>query len=702
MPTHPTAGLPVGPAPGPGSRPALLGNPMAGVGPQASTNVQRFGSLFGTSTPRQMIATNQAPGAPAPSPVNDQGTATPQIGAIPGLPPEQAGVVQSAAPGAQNGNTAGGFVNPAQPPAQPAPPPGAPPVGAPQPIQPQPVAAPPGPGAPGPPGGPGGVIQPSFPGLPPEFQVPGMQGILGGPAPVDPIQELAKMATEGAVQDGGVAGLGGGGQFVVPPPLELDPVQSDPVDPLVDPITGLPTDPIGATVDPVTGEPIGTGVGGDDVVGPELVDGPPPEGAGNFNDQGINGPDGFKSWADAGWNAISNNVGRDERTDARVSYIENSDGAFTENFWGNAFGPDGVTGATHPMPNPADTQYNINLTSGDIPDSFWDDVTEPGLQDLARKWAGWITRLEAEEQKSGEEKRLGLIQDLNKKLRVAEAALGQYGINTSEAGGEFPDTDGTDDIFGDARSRQEQDPFQRATTDVMNEPKLITQLFGPPAGRSKEERVAAAELAAQMNAQRAGEFNAQLGTNELRGALEGFQGSDFFGAIQDQANVVAGQENLDFQPIRNQAIEDSARGFESLTSSLGGLAGQSGRTASSLAGLQTEAALGQSANVARLLGDLSVQEQLTGRQFAQENLQALIQGFGATESPVAQLRQQIASALGADVGQTFNPLSGALSAQGAIKGLDLSEQQIDATKDAQRMSQILAAIQGGGSILAAL
>ena len=713
----PPSGLPAGLVPqnAPGQSNLQSGRLAAlfggGAGFQPSPVLQQFAQIFGTSTPQEMARSGAQPQAPT---VNNQ----PQS-ALPGLPPEQAGPMQSAAPGAQNGNPAMGFPLPFQP----LPPPQA---------QPQPQPFPQQQLPPGPPPLPGG-----FPPLPPE-QNRFLGPVPGQPDPlpqVDPMAEALAMAQQAQAQEQELVQLFGGGGLQGTPqaPLSADAVQGqDVAEQVGGPIfrgdtSGAPGDNIipggpppalpggppapppvtqpspTQAPPPSTGptpapEPAPVGVGGtfDDLAGQDT---------GTFNSEGFVRQNGVhRSWEDSNYEAVRNAFSTNDMPAALATYIQNSGDRWVEGFWGNAFGTDGVTGNPSRLPLPSEVQYDITFSGDDVPDSVIQEVKEPGLKSMLAKWDNWSSQLLQAQQEGDSDKKVGQINDLTGKLNTLRTALAEFGINVTESG-EFPGTgDNPDDVFGDDRTAQEGDPFQRQTTNFTSEPKIVTQIFGPPGQRNPQQQTAAAEFTAQISTIGAQEFNQQLGTNELVSARDAFADNPLFGRIEDQTNLIADQENLDFTGIRNQAVADSQDAFQGLTNQLGSLAARGGRSSASLAGLQSEASVDQSSNLARLLGDLKVQEQATGRQFALQNLGALQQGFGSTAGPLAQLSQQLAGALGAPVGQTFNPLSGALSGSGALLGLDLAQQQQQFAEDQAGINNILGFLgsQGGGQTTSAV
>lgn len=667
-----------GPPPGPGAGAQAYGRmpsvipqqPGAPAGP--SSLFRDYASLFGTTSPQEALR-RKSQGQPP--------TLTSQpLAPAPGLPPEQAGVVQSVAPGAQNGNAANGYHDPmgsasaqvmrqvgvpqqrpmgpmaglpgGQPQAQPAPPPQQPPM---------PMG-----------GDPVNMLSQlaSQLGLPqPHFNDPGMleqQAYQAPAAPVAQAQEAPQVA-----------------------PLQAQ----EPLTP------GLPQEEIIRSNSMQTFEPPTYTAAEEIPVPPTSATGaldtsPPSEGRGNFNTTGINTADGFKSWSDAGWNAIANNTDSGEKLNARLSYIENSEGKWTQNFWDKAFGPGGVTGSTRDLPA-ADgtTNYGLTIEGTDLPDSIFDQVDNTGVQDLLRKWEGWSARVNELEQVDGAEKDRGKIQEIQEKLKVAESALGQYGI-TANAVGEFPDTTGgPDDVFGDDLTREENDPFRLVDPDAGIEPKMVTQMFGPRSGRTPQENAAAAEMSMQILTDDAARKNQQLGINELVRSISDFQSSDLFGGIQDQARAIAGQDNFDFNGIRNQAVSDQNQAFNTSMQQLGGSAASRGLGSASVSGLAGELGLDNASALSRLLGDINLQEQQSARDFQLQGLGALQSSFGSTEGPLAQLRQQLAGSLGAQTGQSFNPASGALDASGGLLALDRAGEGLDLAKDQQSFQEKLAIAQ---------
>lgn len=667
------------PPPGPGAGAQAYGRLPSVIPSQPGGQLlQQVASLFGSTSPQEAIRQRNQ----GIQPTLTAQPNTPQQG----LPPEQAGVVQSAAPGLQNGNEANGFHDPlgsavAQQPGLPQGQPGMPPL--------------PTTGLPGLPPLPGQMPAPM-----PQQQPQPTQGSPYGFQPGnDPFDMIAQIASQFGIpqptfDDPYAPGLPGAtGVQDLPGPAK--PQAQDPLLGLspaeefiransmqtIEPTPQNAATPIAAPPDdtPDTNRPW-------EVVEPGVK---PAPGTGSFNSNGVRTGTGFKNWKQAGWDSTQNVPGG-EKTNAKLAFIENSDGGWTNNFWQKAFGTGGVTGSTRALPKPSEaTNYGITLDGSVLPDSIFDTVDNTGVQDLLRKWEGWSSRLSTLEQEGGVEKDRGTIQELNEKLKIAEAALGQYGI-TANASGEHPDAPGTpDDVFGNDDTRADADPFKLYEPDAGVEPKLVTQMFGPRAGRNAQDNAAAAELAMQILTDDAQRGNQQLGVNELVRSINDFQSSDLFGGIQDQARTIAGQDNFDFNGIRNQAVADQNQSFNSAMQNLGASAASRGLGSASMSGLAGELGHDNAASLARLLGDINLQEQQSARDFQLQGLGALQSSFGSTEGPLAQLRQQLAGALGAPVGQTFNPAGGALDASAGLLALDQAQQGLDLASDSARTSKYL-------------
>lgn len=671
-----------GPPPGPGAGaiaygrlPSPYANPP-GTMPQSGGVLQQLASLYGATSPQEALQQRNRG-------VQPQLTAQPNPAPQQGLPPEQAGVVQSEMPGMQNGNDANGYHDPM----------GAASAQMMRALPPMPQG--------------GGL--PQMPGMPGQMPQPQM-----GMGQFDPRDYVSQMATQlGLPQvqfdEPGALGMQQGVESLaqpmgMPEPMPQAKPMDQPVAAMDAGIGGLPLpeeQPIrsasgGGVLQPVDPNQFDQGTRA------EATATPPPEGAGNWNETGINTSDGFKSWAEAGWNAVNNNAPQGDKISARVSYIENSGGSWTNNFWEKAFGQGGVTGSTRDLPDPANTNYNLTIEGTDLPDSIFDSVDNTGVQDLLRKWEGWSSTLSQLEQVSGSDKDRGRIQEINEKLRVAEAALAQYGIS-ADAQGEFPDTTGgPDDVFGDDQTRGEGDPYTLYDPDLTIEPKIVTQLFGPRSGRTPQENAAAAEMAGQIIADQTQRQNQQLGVNELVRSRDQFTDDPLYQQIRDQAAAIGAQDNYDYTGIRNQAVADQNQSFNTAIQNLGASAASRGLPTASMSGLQGELALDNASTLARFLGDINLREQQTARDFALQGLGASQSAFGSTAGPLAQLNQQIAAALGAPVGATFNPAGGALDASGGLLSLDRAGDQLDLAEKNMPINQGIAGLDAIGNILGAI
>lgn len=691
-----------GPPPGPGAGAIAYGrmpSPYSmtpGLQSQSGGVLQQLASLFGTTSPQEALQQRNRGQQPT---LNSQPNPPQQ-----GLPPEQAGVVQSEMPGMQNGNDANGYHDPM----------GAASAQMMRALPPMPQ---------------GGGMQPMpgqgnpMAGLPP---MPGQQQM--GNGPFDPRNYLSQVATQMGLpqplfDDPRTMGLP---QAVESSGLPMDQAMEQPPGLLDAGVAGLPQaeqplrsnssifiphpDDRAMADSPATGGASGNQFPTQTASPPlEVLDtqarsqsntatGQPPEGDGAWNDTGINTPDGFKPWSEAGWNAINNNADQGDKVSARVAFIQNSDGSWTNNFWEKAFGQGGVTGSTRTLPDPAGTNYNLTIEGTDLPDSIFDTVDNTGVQDLLRKWEGWSSTLSQLEQVSGSDKDRGRIQEINEKLKVAEAALAQYGI-TANSSGEFPDTTGgPDDIYGDDQTRGQGDPYTLYDPDLTVEPKIIEQLFGPRGQRTPQEAAAAAEMAGQIIADQTQRQNQQLGVNELVRSRDQFTDDPLYQQIRDQAAAIGAQDNYDYTGIRNQAVADQNQSFNTAIQNLGASAASRGLPTASMSGMQGELALDNASTLARLLGDINLREQQTARDFALQGLGASQSAFGSTAGPLSQLNQQIAQALGAPVGSVFNPAGGALDASGGLLALDRAGDQLDLASDSARWSKYL----GGAGALTGL
>lgn len=707
MPGLPNLNPTGGPPPGPGAGAIALGRLPSPYSissptlPQSGGVLQQLASLYGATSPQEALQQRNRG-------VQPQLTAQPNPAPQQGLPPQQAGVVQSEMPGMQNGNDANGYHDPM----------GAASAQMMRSLPPMPPGGgglPPMPGAHGMPGMPGQMPQPVMdPNAPfdprdyisqmatqlglPQVQFdepmdvglpPGVESLSSPMGMPEPMPQLQPQPVE--AQDAGV-GVGG-----LPATAE-QPIRSasmQPVDPNVQNDYAIADNPSANAISQERAQSNEPPPPGQAMAMPE-------PGRGNFSNMGINTPDGYKPWNEAGWNSINNNVEQGQKGDARVSYIENSGGAWIGNFWDKAFGPGGVTGSTRDLPDPAGLNYGITIEGTDLPDSIWGRVNNTGVQDLLRKWEGWATKVSQLEQEDGSDKDRGRIQEINEKLRVAEAALAQYGI-TATPQGEFPDTTGgPDDIYGDDATQAEGDPYTLRDPDLTIEPKIVTQLFGPRSGRTPQENAAAAEMAGQIIADQTQRQNQQLGVNELVRSRDQFTDDPLYQQIRDQAAAIGAQDNYDYTGIRNQAVADQNQSFNTAIQNLGASAASRGLPTASMSGLQGELALDNASTLARFLGDINMREQQTARDFALQGLGASQAAFGSTAGPLAQLNQQIASALGAPVGTIFNPAGGALDASGGLLSLDRAEDQLDLAKDSARFDKYAAGADAGMSLLSLL